>query len=337
MSGFAGGRLKWIGRLVKPAKEPGIQEPLAQQRPSMPAYNYTGPCRICGAAATFTKSALKNNSHHSDPIFNDRYTMTCSECESSWCENCPTEAEIGGYYARTYKVGRISDKDLKKWPVWDTRSTQLITLGRMFGTFKAGQVFLDIGPGHGNALASASQLLPKPRYAVIEFNEPAIAFMRKALGNLAVSHSTRGILKRFGKGGVQFIYSAHCFEHFNVEELRKQLTPLREALADDGVLALEVPQANTEFFNRANNHVPHLIFFSAEGLTSFLKSCGFDVKVCVGTWGQNPRARNFVARTLGKTPASDEYKAKLAALNTGDWIGAKPGLVLKCIATKSAG
>lgn len=296
-------------------------------------------CPICDKDADFSIAPFRNIGQHAHPIFDGIDIATCSSCRSSWATNPPSQSELGRYYSSHYAPARMALDAVpdRPWPPRDPRATSLITLGRLFGRFAPASVFLDIGPGNGTALAAASYMLPRPRLACIEYNERTIALFREKFGDIFVSQSAQNVFDAFGPEGIHFIYSAHCFEHFTIDELRQMLTCLRTMLAHNGVLALEVPQASIDKLRKLPATVPHLIFFSSRGLKALLKSCGFKVELCVETLGRSKAGNAYVQEQLrGDDPRfSPAFARHVSAFNFGDWIGCRPGLVIKCIATKA--
>lgn len=296
-------------------------------------------CPICSRDAEFSITPFKNIGRHAHPIFDGIELATCSSCRSSWATNPPSQSDLGVYYSSHYAPARVEVDALlaRPWPQRDPRATSLITLGRLFGHFSPASVFLDIGPGNGAALAAARYMLPRPKLACVEYNDKTIALFREKLGDIFVSQSVECVLDAFGPQGVHFIYSAHCFEHFPIAELRRTLRMLRAMLADDGVLSLEVPQASVDKLRKARANVPHLIFFSSPGLKALLRSCGFEVELCVETLGRSKAGNAYVAEQLQRSDPEvpEAFARNVSAFNSGDWIGSRPGLVIKCVVTNA--
>lgn len=297
-------------------------------------------CPICGKDTEISITPFKNVGRHAHSIFDGITLASCAKCASSWATNPPSQDQLGLYYSKYYAPARIDlGEKLKNWPVWDSRATSLIALGRLFAEFSPGDIFLDIGPGNGAALAAATYMLPQPKLACVEYNEKAITIFHERLGGIFAAQSVEKVLDAFGPGKIKYIYSAHCFEHFAITDLRNTLSTIKTMLHNEGVLSLEVPLASTSKLRVMRANVPHLIFFSPAGLTALLRTLGFKVLLCVKTLGRSRTGNAYVNEHLTREGPniSQAFARRVSALNSGDWIGAKPGLVIKCVVSKGRG
>lgn len=293
-------------------------------------------CPICSREAVFTKGKLKSGKHYEDAIFDDVETASCSRCRSTWAVNPPSGEELSRFYNDNYRIARIGKKQKESWPHWDTRAASLIALGRLFTPVRPGLIFLDIGPGGGEALGLAQYMLPKPRLACIEYSQAAIKFYRSVLPQIYAQNSLAKVAEKF-ENKVQFIYAAHSFEHFSIEDLWADLVRIRDLLTPSGVLVCEVPNVDSAAFEKAHNHVPHLIFFSQVGLRRLLYASGFDVKLCIEAVGKHGEGMQYLENFQEAAAEADmapELVERLSAINNGDWVGSQKGGVLKCVAKK---
>ena len=230
-------------------------------------------CPVCDRRAKAAPSTFRNGGPHGHPLFDGLTLWSCSSCGSAWAAPAPTDAELGDYYANSYQPARMSVIDRDRWPMWDSRPASLILLGRLFGRFPGGGLFVDVGPGNGASLSLAPLMLPSPRIGCVEFNERSIEFFARHNPDVVVRQS----LDAFDDGSVNLLHSAHSLEHFRPDGLRGVLGQARTVLAPDGTMVLEVPAAPSVKAVGQINHTPHLLFFSQDGLVRLLERCGFEV------------------------------------------------------------
>lgn len=303
-------------------------------------------CPICGDVGTDEPRILKylNKGPHKHSLFKDLRLQTCNGCQSSWADPVPTAEDLGIYYKRNYSPARIGFLNKDQWPIWDSRPASLFLLSRLVTTFKAGDYFVDVGPGNGASLSVAPLMLPKPRIGCIELNEKSIQFFRRHIPDLVTYESMARFVSSIGPETVKLVLSAHSLEHFRPHDLVAELTQIHRALCVGGVFAVEVPFSPVPKTANVRRHSPHLVFFSEEGLTRLLSRAGFDVKICYRAVGRTKRANKYVQEQFsipseyGKV--SKRFVDRLSALNVGDLVASDSspedsfGVVLKCVAIK---
>ncbi len=298
-------------------------------------------CSICGNPAQFSKAHIRNTRGDSAVIFEGLEVYGCAHCESSWVKQAPSAEELAEYYDKHYGIALKKDKRIDIPLRWDSRPASLIMMARLFSTFSPGDIFMDIGPGYGDALRLAAHLLPSPKLACIEFNQELIRFYRSVLPQVFAKDSTAAVLKRFGERSVKYVYAAHSLEHFSIAGLEEELDDIHRLMADDGAFIIEVPHVPVGSFKKAKNHTPHLIFFSRPGLVGLLERNGFEIALCVEVLGKNGLGKRYAETLKNDNPESLDplLSAMLSAANAGDWIAArdnaKTGRILKCIARKA--
>lgn len=258
-----------------------------------------------------------NAGPHQDPAFDDLVLRRCGHCDSMWCPDSPSNAELADYYAHRYSPARTAFMERDEWPVWDTRAASLITLARMYTEWTPGDQFVDVGPGNGAALSLAPLMLPEARLGCVEFNERSIEYFRRHVPRMQVTRS----LDEFDRSSARVVYSAHSLEHHRPDEVRSALEGIRRVLVDGGVLALEVPLGVSARTIAAWRHTPHLAFFSPQGLHRLISRAGLTVAMSCTVRGRQAKL------TIPQTRAASLPRVlvnRLSALNTGDLTAAIP-------------
>ncbi len=76
---------------------------------------------------------------------------------------------------------------------------------------------------------------------------------------------------------IDCILTSHSTEHIEIEDLDKHISSFFQILRPGGSLAIEVPHAALTWINKKGVHMPHTLFFSAQGLELLFKRHGFKV------------------------------------------------------------
>ena len=252
---------------------------------------------------------------------------TCRVCETGWCD-APSSEALADYYGHTYVPAQMGGVTEDRWPLWDNRAGTLLMLGRLFGDFGAGELFVDVGPGNGAALGLANWLLPQPRLAAVEFNETSIAYFRRHMPGIVITQSLDDVEP------AAMIYSSHSLEHVRPEALDSEIATIAAKLRPGGVFVLEVPVGETSM---AGHHTPHLLFFSAAGIRMLLDRHGLEVQLSFVAEGRMKAARESIAaRFRVDLPPGIE---RVRVLQTGDLVPAvrpyQRGNTIKVFAVKA--
>jgi SAM-dependent methyltransferase len=291
----------------------------------------TALCPGCGSHKAAQGEPYQNKGPHRHSLFENAALLRCQDCRTGWVKNSPSSETLRKYYESTYSPARISWVEGDRWPPpWDNRSASLILLGRLFGTFKEGDMFVDVGPGNGAALAISQWLLPRPKLTCVEYNERSIAYFKRHIPGIEVTQS----LGSLRDGSVSLLYSSHSLEHFRPDDVLDSLRDAFKALKFGGVFVLEVP-----YGDRAHpRHVPHLLFFTPTGIRKLLERAGFYVPLTLVAEGRTKVATARV-RKIFSHGAPSVLAQKLEVLNMGDLVPTDKiwrGTALKCVAIKSA-
>ena len=312
-----------------------------QEKQSSAQTAHTGECQICGATSRLRPSEFRDGGPHANPIFIGLEMLACEACDSMWVVDPPTNEQLGAYYSTDYTPARMGPVINNHWPIWDTRSASLLLYARLFTEFRPGDLFVDIGPGNGSSLSIAPLMLPSPRIGCVEYNERSIEFFRRHIPSIEVNQSVQAFIDHHGEGSVKMIYSAHSFEHFRIDGLKQEFATIRRALADDGVMTIELPYAPAAKSEIAQRHSPHLLFFSDQGFARMIEAAGFDVLFCRVVVGRTKPGMDYIAETYKRPRTRPIIATALAFANSGDFItrNINPadalGAVIKCVVRKS--
>jgi len=302
---------------------------------------HTGACQICGATSLLRHIPFNDGGPHANEIFQNLNMLACEACDSMWVIDPPTNEQLGSYYSTDYTPGRMAPVAKDQWPIWDTRSASLLLYARLFTEFRPGDLFVDIGPGNGSSLSLAPMMLPSPRIGCVEFNERSIAFFKRHIPGIEVHQSVQSFIDRHGEGAIKMIYSAHSFEHFRIDGLKQEFATIHRALANDGVMTIELPYAPAAKSGLARRHSPHLLFFSDRGFSQMLERSGFEVLFCRVVVGRTKPGAAYAAENYKTEGAKGALAAALAFANSGDFItrDVEPakalGYVIKCVVRKA--
>jgi SAM-dependent methyltransferase len=213
--------------------------------------------------------------------FQNLIIRVCVDCGFGFANPEPSDKDIAQYYEIDYRnetspfyVDFRRHRNAAPKNVIDARSISQISLATMFTDFVEGSTFLDLGPGLGLSFESAKQMLRQPNLYGVELNLDSKQYYQSVYG------ANSGSLDEFVEagGGAQIALMSHSLEHFTPSHLAPILTRLREGLAPNGVLVIEVPFDDLrDNFDAARPQTPHVSFFSPDSLKRFLIFCGWDV------------------------------------------------------------
>ena len=157
-----------------------------------------------------------------------------------------------------------------------SRSFGQLLLARQYLEAKEHYEILDVGAGLGRSYITARELLgDKFDFHAIEHDEEAISYYKKFLPGIQVCLD----FEQFD-ASLDLIIMSHSLEHFDFEDMPKLFSDMHRALADDGVIMIEVPHAdfrNSRYKDIRYKDTPHLSFFSLDSLKKLIEMNGFQI------------------------------------------------------------
>lgn len=242
-------------------------------------------CPVCKSAKIKKGIEYLNYFWTDEEELNDLSISLCFDCGMGFVEPSLRKKYLEYFYNEKYRSRSsafyidfstflINKNDI------DSRSLSQLILAKSFTTWETGDYFLDVGAGSGLSYNTAHHLFASPKLIAIESNKSAIKFYTKQFKDIITFPSLHEVENSIGQNSVKVILLSHSLEHFQHDDLIKELQSLYKLLMPGGVLVIEVP------FNdfRKNNHLemryndaPHLCFFSLESLSIMMEKAGFKI------------------------------------------------------------
>ncbi len=249
-------------------------------------------------------------------IFRELQLRFCPVCGFGCSEPELSLDVVQHFYEEQYR-SRLStffvDFDQKYTPgigdVGESRSFAQLVLARAYCIFREGDVFLDIGPGIGGSFRIAKALFPSPRLFAIELSENSSKYYSTNYG--VITFTSIGDFVAHNEPA-KFILMSNSLEHYRLSDIDSLFGELKAALADDGVLIIEVPFVDLRVHAEVRGvDTPHFLFFSKESLALIIERAGFDI-LFMDTCGpvyshpsevrRNEASRTEVLKAILKTP-----------------------------------
>lgn len=263
----------------------------------------------------------------------------CTQCGLGFAYPNVDAEKLGTYYKNYYKPRFFDKIQSDIWPIPDIRSIAQLQLARSFCNFKAEDVFLDIGCGAGCSLYSASILFDDPKLAIIEQNKTTIEFLKNKFTKLSIYESINTAINTSLKAKI--ILMSHSLEHFYCEELIHTINSIKQILTDDGVLLIEIPNADveTDKFIRRKHDIPHTCFFTNKTIIELGKSCNLKIAY-INQYGYPPSiSHQQNAETQRKIIKKQNIQNKrifhiVSALRSEFFMPVQSGNVIRAVLTK---
>ena len=253
-------------------------------------------CLACGADITdYQVRPYRSKTPHGQKIFGQAWLHECPACHLVQTMPRPTLKALTDYYAVDYRNGCFAGSDvadLNKFPkdnlFYYNRGLSITQLIAPYITKENPQI-LDIGAGYGHILHALGEQFPKADRYAIEFSEVCVHHLRSLgveVSDEAVEEALPQLNKKF-----DLIVLSHVFEH--LLDPCGTLKLIREHLAPDGILYIEVPHIPADALRRYPDHVwaprfeePHISLFSVSTLNDILTSAGYNVQFCDTAGGE---------------------------------------------------
>ena len=223
-------------------------------------------CPICSGSSVLIHKGTRDN-----PDIN---VLCCQNCRTKWLSNVLAG---GGDYAHGFMNGtaEMSSEEIQK-RINECRPDDLRRVQTVKRWCKMKDV-LDFGCGFGGFLKGISKIAKTAVGVEVSLNE--ISYLRSF--NLTVENSIERYSKNF-----DVITLFHVFEHLSNPQ--KWLNKFAEYLKDDGIVFIEVPNADDALlslyecksFADFTYWSAHLYLYTRESLTKLIKDNGqFDIEL----------------------------------------------------------
>jgi len=235
-------------------------------------------CPVCESDCLLQQPYVEGLGHRE---FDDLDVMICQRCGHGWVDKVFAPSVLDHYYAEIYRSERSSAFfDYEKGtpnPV-ELRSLGQMILCRQFLSTQQNIKILDVGAGPGNSYLAAKRCFPESEVFFLEKSPKAAAYYKKHF-NVVVIEDLTTLDQKF-----DLIIMSHSLEHFHSSDTRNFILSLEEALTDEGLLFIEVPNNDFRLPSHCNgierlNDTPHLQFFSGDSLRKTVEGlCGLQIE-----------------------------------------------------------
>ena len=240
------------------------------------------PCLCCGTSGLTRVRPYRAESAAGAPLFGSASLFRCGTCGLVQMEPQPAADALDHYYAESYRLGGRHGSGVANVRDFPRDNMYFMYRGQSIAALLAKHRsgapgrprILDVGAGFGHLLHALGETYPDSARSAIEISQVCVDHLR-GLGITVHQAPTEEVL-----GGLteQFdiITLSHVLEH--LREPSRVLGMLREHLAPDGVLYIEVPHIPADSLERYIDHAwaprhdePHLTFFSPVALRAMLE------------------------------------------------------------------
>lgn len=215
-----------------------------------------GVCQLCGHGSCETVSELDR---HGKPL----RTVLCLGCGSVTNDPIPSEEELAAFYRSDYRRAYKGAAEPRMRQVWRNFSRIAQHLRDNAEFYRPGARCLDLGSGSGEFAYLAGRI--GMDCVGVEPNEPYAAYSRDRLGLNVLNQSLED--SRFPDASFDLIRLSHVLEHMRAPV--RSLATLREWLAPDGLIYIEVPNILEEAGRKVKGrifHYGHIFNFSPRTL-----------------------------------------------------------------------
>jgi len=221
-------------------------------------------------------------------LFNDLTILVCDNCGFGRSEPKIDSKSILDFYQNIYRSKNSPhyvnfSKKLSNQYFYRGRTISQLMLGYQYLNYKKKYNFLDVGAGLGKSFISAKEIFnDRVNLHAIEEDKFAKKYYRQYFKDVTISSSISDF-----KNIMDVTLMSHSLEHFDIDDIHNLFKEIHNAMAEDGILIIEVPHADFRDHDYEKNRpkdVPHLCFFSLESLKKMVKS--FNFELCfIGTAG----------------------------------------------------
>jgi len=256
----------------------------------------TVPCACCGSLSQI-------------PAFQgDRYgfglqTVVCETCGLVFTSPRPDDGWFEEFYRWHYRnyyehIDVPDESYLQRRWIRGRHQRNLELLSRFAP--ESGSL-LDIGCAEGTFLQFFRERYPRWRIRGIEPSESFSAFARSYYGLDSVTTCTIEGLESWESNRFDLITASHVLEH--LLDPNVFFATARRLLSEEGLLFIDVPDAEGKKKGIRNLHIAHVYHFSDQSLRNFLAKYGFDTLLLQkGSDKPAPWTLQLVAGKRGRAP-----------------------------------
>lgn len=224
-------------------------------------------CQLCLSTDFETVSGADR---HGQPL----HTVLCLGCGSITNDPIPDEAELAEFYRSQYRVEYKGAAEPRMRQIWRnfSRVRDHMRDNRQFYTGR--KTCLDLGSGSGEFMFLAREI--GLECIGIEPNTGYAAYSRDKLGLNVLVQAIEDT--SFPAGKFDLIRLSHVLEH--MRDPVRSLATLRDWLADDGLLYIEVPNIRAEAAQKVRGklfHYGHIFNFSPPTLQAAAALAGLEL------------------------------------------------------------
>jgi SAM-dependent methyltransferase len=242
-------------------------------------------CPACGGRKTEDALAYVKRPRPEDDIFTGLSLWFCSDCHTHFAEPCPEPSILEKYYMDTYRQDGRNSAVLSGFPadnLWYlSRGLSVAHLVRSVFDNKIPKKMrvIDIGAGYGHVIYALRAVLENQlETTAVELDSRCHPTLARVADHVVDRNITEILPTETYKGAFDLALMLHVIEH--LADPFAFICQVKKILAPGGLMIIEVPNctsARIRWYNLETPHVPHLVFFTKDGLGSMLRRAGMDL------------------------------------------------------------
>ncbi len=243
------------------------------------------PCPACGGKDTEYALPYITRERPEDALFKGISLWTCLNCRIHFADPRPDPSLLEEYYAETYRKDGRNCTLRAGFPadnLWFlSRGLSLAHLIRsvLSNPLPDSLPIIDIGAGYGHVIYAIRACLgDRIEATAVEPDSQCHPTLSQVADHVIESGLTSEVLRNFNDLQFHAALMLHVVEH--VADPLAFIGEIRNIVSPGGILVIEVPHCPEKrvcWYNPDTPHVPHLTFFTADGLTHLLKRAGFNI------------------------------------------------------------
>ena len=210
------------------------------------------PCPLCGGS---DRPVVSRRDRHGNPLT----TIICRDCGIVANDPIPSDEELAAFYRRDYRTEYKGTAEPRMRQIWRNFSGTAEHI-RVFRNYYSGRKrCLDLGSGSGEFMYLANRI--GIDCLGVEPNGGYSAYCRDELGLDVLSQTLEE--SGFPDSSFDLIRLSHVMEH--MRDPVRSLKVLRQWLAEDGILYIEVPNIDRDATHKLRGklfHFGHIFNFS---------------------------------------------------------------------------
>ena len=234
-------------------------------------------CAVCNS------NKLRSIEYKNDwsELFNDMTILVCDDCGFGRSLPKIDSKSILDFYQNVYRSKNSPhyvdfSKKISNPYFYRGRSISQLLLGYQYLHYKKKYNFLDIGAGLGKSFISAKEIFnDNVNLNAIEEDKEAKKYYRQHFKDVTIGSSISDF-----NNIMDIILMSHSLEHFDIDDMQDLFKKIHNAMAENGILIIEVPNDDFRDYDFEKNRLkdtPHLSFFSLESLKKMLETLDFEL------------------------------------------------------------